>query len=214
MTDFPHNNFLVSVLVSLATTRSRETAKKPLSSFSLCAELRKAAAGCRFASNRKHWDWFSHPDWTLSATTQISLFLRICLASKSQLLFPLLPSRSCVLSPLHKNKQSRLLNRDSEGSKTSALITHCKIQLICISAVVYINVVIEIMYLLFQECESGYQWMYDPAVLTGCTYCLHVDTSTFKNLWGPLYNNWGNVSSIEYCKASWPECLEMCTIFF
>lgn len=34
------------------------------------------------------------------------------------------------------------------------------------------------------------------------------------NLWGPLYNNWRNVSSIEYCKARWPECLEMCTIFF
>lgn len=72
----------------------------------------------------------------------------------------------------------------------------------------------------FLESESvpgDYLWMYDPAVLTGCTYGLHACPEWMQtplNLWGPLYNNWGNVSSIEYCKARWPDCLEMCTIFF
>lgn len=138
--------------------------------------------------------------------------------------------------PPHKNKQNHLLNWDSEGSKTSTLVTdilqnpahfHCSSS---VHYVVMVLLAIEIMYLFVSrrhvsasvwKCPKGVvdnQWMYDPAVLTGCTYCLHaypnVDTSTFKNLWGPLYNNWGNVSSIEYCKASWPECLEMCTIFF
>lgn len=63
----------------------------------------------------------------------------------------------------------------------------------------------------------NYQWMYVLAVLAGCTYCLHAYLEWMQTplkLWGPLYNNWGNVSSNEYCKARWPECLEMCTIFF
>ena len=48
------------------------------------------------------------------------------------------------------------------------------------------------------ECprwRSSYQWMYDPAVLTGCIYCLHAYPEWMQtplNLWGPLYNNWGN----------------------
>lgn len=146
MTDFPHNNFLVSLLVSLATTRSRETAKKPLSSFSLCAELRQPAASCRFASNRKHWDWFSHPDWTLSTTTQISLFLRICLASKSQLLFPLLPLLSCVFPLFTKTNRAACEIETQRGVKQAhSSHTHYKIQLISISAVVYINVVMVLL---------------------------------------------------------------------
>lgn len=59
--------------------------------------------------------------------------------------------------------------------------------------------------------------MYVLAVLAGCTYCLHAYfdwMQTPLTLWGPLYNNRGNVSSNENCKARWPECLEMCTIFF
>lgn len=60
--------------------------------------------------------------------------------------------------------------------------------------------------------------MYDPAVLTGCTYGLHAYSEwmqTPMNLWGPLYmTTEDTVSSIEYCKARWPECLETCTIFF
>lgn len=65
--------------------------------------------------------------------------------------------------------------------------------------------------------DFNYQWMYVLAVLAGCTYCLHAYLEWMQtplNLWGPLYNNWGTVSSNEYCKARWPECLEMCTISF
>lgn len=66
------------------------------------------------------------------------------------------------------------------------------------------------------RCHSGSQWMYGPAVLTGCTYvdCVHVyqcewdipppNFSTSEEMYLPL-----NIK-----KRRLPECLGMWTIFF
>lgn len=141
-----------------------------------------------------------------------------------------------IFSFLCKHTENHWLNSDSDRK----IQTHYKIRLIStISTTALLYVVVYWQYktcmfffsthfmleasesavLLQSECPKwrSYQWMYDPAVLTGCTYCLHAYPEWMQtplNLWGPLYNNWRNVSSIEYCKARWPECLEMCTIFF